>query len=232
MGVPSFFSWLLKNFKNKILIKHISSCNHFYIDANCALHPECNKIKDHFDNISIDKLEKKMFKRVINYLIYLEHYVNAKETMMISVDGVAPLAKMIQQRKRRFKAVDDTKIRNDIKIKYGKTVNDIWHNTVITPSSEFMEKLHNELIKHFKNRKSEITYIYSSYKTHSEGEHKLLQHIKKNVPKDDVVVIYGLDADLIFLAMASGNNNIYLLREAVQLGLKKKKLKYMILLKM
>ena len=30
---------------------------------------------------------------------------------------------------------------------------------------------------------------------------------------DDNIVIYGLDADLIFLAMASNRENIYLLRE-------------------
>lgn len=224
MGVPAFFSWILRNFKNKILMKQISSCNHFYIDANCALHPECNKIKDYYNDITVDELEKKMFKRVINYLSYLENYANPSKSMMTSVDGVAPLAKMIQQRKRRFKAIDDAKMRDDIKRKYGKSVNDIWHNTTITPSTEFMERLHNELFKFFKNKKSKIKHIYSSYKTVNEGEHKILQHIKKNVPKNETVVIYGLDADLIMLAMASGNDNVYLLRESVHLGFKKEEM--------
>jgi len=107
MGVPKFFSWLLQHFKNKILMKRVPSIEHFFIDANCLLHPECNKIKEHCPDISIEKLEKKMFKRIINYLIYLENYVNPAKSMMTSVDGTAPMAKMIQQRKRRFRAIDD-----------------------------------------------------------------------------------------------------------------------------
>jgi 5'-3' exonuclease len=202
-------------------MKHVPPVDHFFIDQNCALHPECAKIKEYYTDISIEKLEKKMFKRVINYLIYLENYVNPGKSMMVSVDGVAPAAKQIQQRKRRYRAKDDTELRDNIKKKYGKPVNNIWHNTVITPSTDFMERLHLELLHHFKNRKSKIKYIYSSVKTVGEGEHGILQYIKKNILHHETVVIYGLDSDLLMLAMASGNDNVYLLRESVQLGIKK-----------
>ncbi len=226
MGVPHFFQWLLKNFKHKILLKKLpQKCDYFYSDTNCLLHPECNKINEYYTDISGEKLEKKMFKRITNYLIYLENIVNPSKVSMTSIDGVAPLAKMAQQRKRRFKAVIDTKIRNQIKKKYGKHINDKWNNTVITPSTEFMEKLHIELLNHFKTRKnnlkSKLKYVYSSYHSCGEGEAKILQHIKKNVSVDDVCVIYGLDADLIFLSIASRHNNIYLLREATHFGNKK-----------
>ena len=228
MGVPSFFSWLLRNFKeNKIILKKLNDkIVYLYLDANCLFHPECAKIKEYYiTEMDNDKLEQKMFKRIENYLNYIEYFVNPTNTLYISVDGVAPLAKMCQQRKRRFKSVDETKIKNELKAKYKISYSEAWNNTCITPGTEFMERLHNFLIHNYeiknKNKKTNIKYIYSSYHSIGEGEHKILQHIKNNKElKDDIIVIYGLDADLIFLAMASEKSNIFLLREAIHLGYK------------
>lgn len=233
MGVPGFFAWILKNFKNKILKSNLQiPPKYLYIDANCLFHPECFKILEYFmDETNPDKLENNMFERIVNYLDYIESFVNPSEMMYISVDGTAPLAKIGQQRKRRYKSVDDIRIKNEIKIKYNKKYNNCWNNTVITPGTEFMEKLHIYLLNHYKNKNKNnknnksiksIKYIYSSYHTVGEGEHKILQHIKHNTLFDDNIVIYGLDADLIFLSLASNRNNIYLLRESDQFGMKKK----------
>lgn len=224
MGVPSFFSWLIRHFKGKIILKQIDGeCDHFLIDANCLFHPECMTIKDHFPNIPINSLESKMIERIKNYLTYLYNYTNSKKTNGTFVDGPAPVAKMVQQRKRRFKAIDDTLARNEIKKKHKKPISSGWNNTVITPGTQFMEKLHIELLNFFSKQKSTSTHVYSSYHSNFEGEHKLLQYIKSTVKPDEIVVIYGLDADLIFLAMTSGIENIYLLRESVQLGMKSEK---------
>jgi 5'-3' exonuclease len=228
MGVPGFFAWILRNFKKKILqTTLVNRPKKLYIDANCLFHPECFKVLEHFDNDNIDSLEMKMFDRIINCLNYLENIVNPTEMMYISVDGTAPLAKIGQQRKRRYKSVIDSKLRNEIKSKFGIKFNDCWSNTVITPGTEFMEKLHQKLLDHYKNRKStsKIQYMYSSYHTPGEGEHKILQHIKSTTNNEDNIVIYGLDADLIFLAMASKRTNIYLLREASHFDSKKEKKK-------
>ena len=47
-----------------------------------------------------------------------------------------------------------------------------------------------------------------------EGEHKIMYHVKSNLPKaEDVIVIYGLDADLIFLALSLHHPSTYLIRE-------------------
>lgn len=216
MGVPGFFSWLIRNYKKKefILNKIDEDVNIFYIDANCLFHPQCFKILDNMvGENDINKLESNMFKRIINYLDYLIDLVDPKVLTYIAVDGVAPLAKINQQRKRRFRSIDDNKLKNSIKKKYDIKYNDIWNNTVITPGTKFMERLHKQILKHFrKNKKRKI--IYSSYHTPGEGEHKILQHIKHESRKiDGPYVIYGLDADLFFLSMSSQVNNIYLLRE-------------------
>ena len=220
MGVPGFFAWILRKFRNKILLPQLpSNPEYLYIDANCLFHPECFKILDYFiDETNVDTLEDKMFRRIINYLDYLENFIQPKQMMYISVDGTAPLAKIGQQRKRRFKSIMDIKMKNDIKLKHNIRFNECWNNTVITPGTEFMEKLHRRLYDHYNRKKTKINYILSSYHTSGEGEHKILQHIKKHTKNGEPIVVYGLDADLIFLTMASRRNNIYLLREETHFG--------------
>ena len=219
MGVPGFFAWLLKNYKKSgiIIPKILQDVDNLYIDANCLFHPQCNKVLSYYGNkLSVDKLENKMIKRILNYLDYLITYVNPKKKVFVAVDGVAPMAKMNQQRKRRYKSVYDNKIKDDVKNKYGKEIITIWNNSSnITPGTKFMEKLHLQLINYFNENRLNlnIKYTYSSYHTVGEGEHKILQDIKNEVQNDDVYVVYGLDADLIFLSLACGRNNMYLLRE-------------------
>ena len=229
MGVPGFFAWLLKNYKNSNIIKTNieNNIDILYLDANCLFHPQCFKVLEHVKNWKDrEKLENKMMTRIINYIDYLLNTVNPKKELFISVDGVAPMAKMNQQRKRRFRSIDDNILKDKIKRKHGKDVNENWSNTVITPGTEFMERLNNKILNYIKERKNEINIVYSSYHTPGEGEHKILQDIKSK-PKDnkETYIIYGLDADLIFLAMASNRENIFLLREEQHLGKKRTKVK-------
>lgn len=222
MGVPGFFAWLLKTQKKaKIITTSLETQPHtLYIDTNCLIHPQCFKVLHYYnDTLTADKLEKKMFKRILNYIDYLIGYVNPLSSVFIAIDGVAPFAKMSQQRKRRYKTIIDNEIYGKVKEKYGKNTKFIWSNTAITPGTEFMEKLHQEILKHISKPNFKIKYTYSSYHTPGEGEHKILQDIKKN-NQDSInktCVIYGLDADLIFLALASQKSNIYLLREEMYL---------------
>jgi len=223
MGVPSFFMWLVNNFgiKNIVNTSIKSRPITFYIDANCAFHPICFDTLAEHQKLGLTdeiQLEKDMFKNITNYLDKLITNVNPTHNVFIAVDGVAPMAKIQQQRKRRYKSVIDNDIKSSLKAKYNLTSSISWNNVVITPGTEFMEKLHQHILKYIdtSQNKSNIKYIYSSYHELGEGEHKILADIKKLL-NDDNIVIYGLDADLIFLAMASQKNNIYLYRENTQL---------------
>lgn len=220
MGVPGFFSWLLKKYENSNIISENINCivDNLYLDANCLFHPQCFKVLSHYNkkksNITIDALESGMMKRIISYMDFLINYVKPKNKIFIAVDGVAPLAKMNQQRKRRFKSVYDNKLKEEIDAKYNKQAYIKWSNSVITPGTKFMERLHNKIIEWINAKKFKQQIIYSSYHTIGEGEHKILQDIKKtNNKNNNASVIYGLDADLIFLALSSGKKNIFLLRE-------------------
>ena len=90
-----------------------------------------------------------------------------------------------------------------------------------------MKSLHNHIekwkVEYSKKHKLEI--IYSSCYNPSEGEHKLLQFIRNNIKKRKkyTYVMYGLDADLIFLTLSTGLKDTFLLREAQQFNKKANK---------
>ena len=164
MGVPGFFWWIVKNskkknIKNNVIIKKIKgTVDILYLDSNCLFHPQCFKTLDNYpDWDNIDYIENKMIKRILRYIDYLVDYVNPQKKLYISVDGVAPLAKMNQQRKRRFMSVHEKKIIDSIKRKHNKDINENnWSNIVISPGTEFMEKLSESIILHFRKKKKKI----------------------------------------------------------------------------
>jgi 5'-3' exoribonuclease 2 len=223
MGVPSFFRKLIK--KYKIVKNNIDRTPRvLYIDANCLFHPQCFKELERNKNLFDQKiLFDRMVNRIIRYIDYLIRFTNPTEMVYIAVDGVAPLAKINQQRSRRFGYANN--YRHNVYKRFGVEFNDSWSNIVITPGTDFMYDLHLRLNDYYNNTnksKDHPTYqiIYDSYLNSGEGEHKILQHMKmffknKKINQDEAIIIYGLDADLIFLSMASRIDNIYLLREAV-----------------
>jgi 5'-3' exonuclease len=222
MGVPAFFKHLIDN--HDVLRSKFPDDHRFYslyIDANCLFHPVCFDVMSSVgDNtsIKISELQYIMFIKIAEYIDYLIDYVKPTNLIYIGVDGVAPLAKIRQQRVRRFSSSNNYK--NAIMKKNGILYNDIWSNITISPGTQFMNSLHLFLEKNFDNiRKSNPNrkIIYSSYLEPGEGEHKIIQHIKKEFNSNNHNynnVIYGLDADLIFLSLSSGIPNLYLLRES------------------
>lgn len=257
MGVPGFFLWLLKRYKQtknedtniifekeKIedegLLNDIDNIDYLLLDTNCLAHPECFKVLAENSNLTnLVQLEKKMIDSIILYIEYIINYVNPKKGIYIAIDGVAPMAKIKQQRYRRFKSVHDKILFDNIKKKYNKPIDNHWNNSAITPGTEFMEHLHLKLLawckayndklpggKDYNSRlpknKTKREIYYSSYKTAGEGEHKLLQFIREKQRKGEKYkyVMYGLDADLIFLCLSTNEKDVYLLRESSQIDKK------------
>ena len=229
MGVPGFFAWLKKKYKNKQfvfikeliedinIIQEISEIDCLLIDTNCLIHPISFKIQNENLNLNdYEKLKNKIFNAIKDYIFKIIEYIDPKKYIYIAIDGVAPLAKVKQQRQRRFKSTADNKLWDNIKKKHSKPLNiPLWNNSSVTPGTEFMEELHQFLLDWLKNL-DQKNIIYSSYLSPGEGEHKLLQFIRSNQLNNNIYsyVIYGLDADLIFLALSTNCNKIYLLRES------------------
>ena len=99
-------------------------------------------------------------------------------TLYISIDGVAPQAKMVQQRSRRFRSVIYKNEVRKIDKMFNKPENkNEWDTNAITPGTEFMYDLSNYLkgmLKTDKYYKSIPKCILSDASYPGEGEHKIL----------------------------------------------------------
>lgn len=220
MGVPSYFHWLIKRFEDEIL-KPCSEPNHLdklYLDLNCAIHPAVKE-----PGLS----RSGMYHAVGEYLDNILQVANPQKLVYIAIDGVAPSAKMSQQRKRRYKSIQDATHIDAIKQKFNIPTEKGEDFNMISPGTEFMSELSTYLkakIKALIHNNPGITYIFSDASVPGEGEHKIMDHIRKSPSpqrtQNESIAIYGLDADLIFLCLANHRKdvNMYLLREVVHFG--------------
>lgn len=241
MGVPGLFKNLCNKYKKQIIKTNNSEINEnglmevvnqnlidsidvLFFDFNCLIHPISRLIwltdyKPTNKPINIDEFENKVMETTIKYMEIKINEVNPSTLVGIFIDGVCPMSKIVQQRQRRFASVFDKEIMNNIKHKHNVSKDEYYDTNSITPGTEFMEKFHNYILNyvndHNKNKNKKYLMTYSSYKKVGEGEHKIIQYIKKNIKTNQNIVIYGLDADLIILSMTLvvKNYHIYLYRE-------------------
>ena len=194
MGIPYYFYYLTKKYTNIIVRQLPSKINIYAIDFNGIIHPEAAK------ETNEEQLIINLWNKINSY-----NDLYKPKHLMICIDGVAPFAKIIQQRKRRYL----TFYKNII----DKTISK-WDTNAISPGTNFMNKLDEFIIKNNQNK-----YIFSGSNDPGEGEHKIFKFINDLINDDDdndndkTIIINGLDADLIILSLISGKNNIYLMRE-------------------
>jgi 5'-3' exoribonuclease 2 len=158
-----------------------------------------------------EKVINIIIKQIENYI----HTIKPTKTVFIAFDGVAPFAKMEQQRTRRHKNL----FLNQLDFTDEKTNNSKWDTTAITPGTKFMNKLSEKIEYAFSyvNKKYGIEQVIVSTSNESgEGEHKLFEFLRNNELSNDNVALYGLDSDLIMLSIFHiyQTNNIYIFREA------------------
>lgn len=190
MGVPFFFHTICRRHQG-ILHNAIPRCDHFYLDFNGGVHQSYHGTSN----------ENEILDKTWAYFEHLRDYVKPQKGTYICLDGVAPRAKMIQQRKRRYLSMLYAKM-EERKI--------TWDSNAISPGTLFMTSLNSYL----KRKAKEATYPVnvSPADEPGEGEHKIMQQIL-NIPPSDNVIIYGMDADLIMLSLMTERKHIYLLRE-------------------
>jgi 5'-3' exonuclease len=216
MGIPSYFSQIIRDYPH-ILKKVVSSLKiqNFYLDSNSIIY-------DVYHNIKIETLNDTITSHIIKQVILkIEEYVsilNPTNTVLIAFDGVAPVAKLEQQRIRRYKSWYQNRIHKQI---YNTTNEDPWNTASITPGTKFMKELNTIISSHFnkKNTDSGLKYIFSGSDQFGEGEHKIFEYIRKNNSHlNETTIVYGLDADLIMLAINHLHlcPNLYLYRETPQ----------------
>ena len=209
MGIPSYFSHIIKNYKNIIRsMSYIKTKNihHLFMDCNSIIYDVLYSYKEQPDDYEA------VIQKVIDTIEMYIQIIGPLKTAYIAFDGVAPFAKMSQQRNRRYKSWFMNTVQfGDDKPKI--------NTSMITPGTEFMNKLSLLINRHFNRTKTHRTNQYqilvSCVDKAGEGEHKLFNHLRNIDAVADNVAIYGLDSDLIMLAIfhVFQTKNIYIFRE-------------------
>jgi len=192
MGIPYYFYSLSKKYKNITSNELPDNINIYAIDFNGIIHPEASK----------ETNEEKLFENLWNKINDYDKKFKPNK-MLICIDGVAPLAKIIQQRKRRYLTIYKNKI-DKINVK--------WDTNAISTGTIFM----NNLDKYLKNKiqnENKTSFIFDGSANNGEGEHKIFTYLQEYKNDNLPIIINGLDADLIILSLISGIDNIYLMRE-------------------
>ena len=226
MGVKHFFVWFRKNFAGNIKTISRSHSENAGIDVdilaidmngiihNCAQRvfrygnyaPRFKKLLVRTNKTKQFNLEKKVYEAVANEVNFFRKFVNPKKKLLLCVDGVAGLSKMNQQRQRRFKSAKEN---------HGL----VFDSNAITPGTQFLDRLTKYLDWYIQMQISvspewqSLEVILSNEKVCGEGEHKIINYLRKYKQNGESCCIHGMDADLIMLSMSAPCKNMFVLRE-------------------
>lgn len=243
MGVPALFRWLTRKYPK--IVQNITEAplpdddgppdftgpnpngfevDSLYLDMNGIIHPCC-----HPQDKPAPPTENDMMKAVFKYLDRIMAMVRPRRLLYLAVDGVAPRAKMNQQRSRRFRAAKDAQEKRESREASADVDSEqsaSFDSNVITPGTPFMQLVSDSLRYYIAHRMNavpawqNVKVILSDWTVPGEGEHKIVDFIRRQRldPEYDANqehVIYGLDADLIMLTMATHEIRWRVLREDV-----------------
>lgn len=202
MGIPGFFGFIRKH-KDIIRAKLDDAARqHLFLDFNGTIYTVLKK--------NTINTEDALIVNVLGYLDTITRIYPNLKTLYIAIDGVPPRSKIEQQRTRRFNNAKESASHID--------------TNMITPGTQFMTNLCSQIKEHIITSPlySSINVIFSGVDVPLEGEHKIFRYIRENAAsydlQSDQIIVYGLDADLIMLSIASHVPNIYLLREKTEYG--------------
>jgi len=224
MGIKHFASWFNTNFKEFVtpfaktnfpLIK----IDTFLIDLNGIFHMSAQKVFKYGNfapppsllrkvtpSQSLDKLTLDCYKDITSTIDSLVIITRPTKTLVLAIDGVAPMAKQQQQRQRRYKSAVES-----------SSTHNAFDPTCISTGTKFMDGLSKHISSHIEKKivagEWMFRVVFTSEKCPGEGEHKLMNYVRSHGADTDTFCLNALDADLFMLSLGSMKDNFYLLRE-------------------
>lgn len=220
MGIERFFSSLSNNFN---VITNINypykrlDMTHFYIDFNSIIHNISAQLLKEINNYKMGKIPRLEFRfnsiddfndllisKVLSYIKFLVSELLIPDNIkyiMIAIDGVPSVAKMMEQKKRRYLG----NLLEELMKGFELPVN--WSKNNISPATVFMDKLSKSLVddKYRLELKNLIPnleeLIVSDIYTPGEGEMKILDCLRNISETKENLLIYSPDSDMILLIM-------------------------------
>ena len=101
MGIARFYRWLSERYpliNEEIEADAVPEFDNMYLDMNGIIH-NCSH-----GNSGVGKSESEIWLDIFKYVNDLFLKVKPRKLLYLAVDGVAPRAKLNQQRSRRFRA--------------------------------------------------------------------------------------------------------------------------------
>jgi len=210
MGIPSYYKKLVSVLPQLIKRSHPDgNIDWLFMDFNCLIYHCLHRADtpiypgDH----QKEEWEAQLITCIVRYCLNVVRQVDPKIGVYLAIDGVVPMAKMRQQRLRRFKSVwlQTQEKKGEVK----------WDTNAITPGTVFMKKLRSGLEAMLRTN-----WVLSSSDEPGEGEHKIMAAWRTG-SYHGPVAIYGLDADLIVLSLLGQRmlqQPVWLFREEIDMG--------------
>jgi 5'-3' exonuclease len=200
MGIPSFYRLLCRKYARMLGGGAGRPAEWLCLDFNCAMYQVLRELPPGSGPV----WEAEFRDAICKYLREIVALAAPTRGVYVSCDGVVCAAKRRQQRLRRFRSTGAS--------------GEAWDATALTPGTAFMEALGRDLTATGRGIAASgagLEVIVSTTAEPGEGEHKLMAAMRARRPR--TCTIYGLDADLILLALlldAETGCDVQLLREA------------------
>jgi len=214
MGVPRLDRFFRLKYKKHIYyFNPTKNYNHQHVDILCLdsnplIHKACQIVFNYgqyqrmlnpFTKWTYERKVNRVYELFFIWVKELIDMVSLDKVLYIAIDGVAPLAKQIQQRQRRFvKKCDE-----------GFDSNCISAGTFFMHG--LMQYINAQIRECKKNVWKNLEVVFSSHTCFGEGEHKIMDYIKTR-PLTDKVCMFGPDGDLLMLGLVC-EHQFFLLKE-------------------
>ena len=238
MGVPQFFSFLKRRYREAIQRSFPTEVSSLAIDMNSLFHQAAGLTYGYAEDETIESLKERkyekrkrekqaeetepqilkmeLFSNIWTMVINIMNQVRPQDALIIAVDGMAPMGKIQQQRQRRYKSSLERRSK-------------IFDSNAFSPGTDLMIELDKFLRRKLLSLDRNVSeaifvpykVIYSGHLDPGEGEHKIMEYYRKGWPEGFIAadggshIIHGLDADLIMLSMLLPQKRVFLMRRNV-----------------